>query len=185
MVPGNAFESGLRKLIPAVLIYVKNDREEVLMLHRNARPGDHHLGKWNGLGGKLEADESPVEAASRELEEEAGLRLRPSEFRTLGTLQFPNFKASKSEDWLVFVLTARIRGEAALEGKRVDEGELHWVAPGRLLELNLWEGDKHFIPYVLGEKPFVGSFWYEGRALKRYWLQPLRSENPSPPAAAP
>jgi len=39
--------------IVATLGYVLSpDRREVLMIHRNARPDDQHLGKYNGLGGK-------------------------------------------------------------------------------------------------------------------------------------
>ena len=40
--------------IVATLGYVLSpDRSRVLMIHRNARPGDQHLGKYNGLGGKI------------------------------------------------------------------------------------------------------------------------------------
>ena len=42
-----------------------------LLVHRNARPDDEHLGKWNGLGGKLEADEDVAAGLRRELREEA------------------------------------------------------------------------------------------------------------------
>ena len=42
--------------ILATLGYVKSpDGRRVLMIHRNARQEDHHLGKYNGLGGKLES----------------------------------------------------------------------------------------------------------------------------------
>ena len=30
------------------------DQQQVLLVHRNARKGDYHLGKYNGLGGKME-----------------------------------------------------------------------------------------------------------------------------------
>src|SRR5690606_30225437 len=44
--------------IVATLGYVLSpDGEHCLMVHRNARPGDNHLGKYNGLGGKIEPDE--------------------------------------------------------------------------------------------------------------------------------
>ena len=44
--------------ILATLGYVLSpDRRRVLMIHRNRRPGDLHLGKYNGLGGKLQRDE--------------------------------------------------------------------------------------------------------------------------------
>ena len=41
--------------------------DEVLLVHRNASPQDDHLGKYNGLGGKLEAHESVWEGMIREI----------------------------------------------------------------------------------------------------------------------
>ena len=59
--------------ILATLGYVLSpDRKRVLMIHRNARPGDQHLGKYNGLGGKIEPDEDIVSGIRREIREEAG-----------------------------------------------------------------------------------------------------------------
>ncbi|MBI3542995.1 MAG: NUDIX domain-containing protein [Deltaproteobacteria bacterium] len=167
----NAFESGARKVIPAVLVYLERDGR-LLMLHRDAKPGDYHAGKVNGLGGKLEPGESPLEAAAREVAEEAGVTLAPERYRVLGVLQFPNFKAHKNEDWLVYVLTAELRaGETAWE--KGPEGALAWVDKKDVPQLNLWAGDRHFIPYVVEGKPFVGTLWYEGQAVRRYWIAPL------------
>jgi 8-oxo-dGTP diphosphatase len=162
----NAFERGERKVIPAVLVYVKRGTQ-VLMLHRNGRADDYHSGKWNGLGGKLELGESPREAARRELLEESGLELAPEDFRPIGTLFFPNFKAHKSEDWWVTVFIAHLSLDAAPMLQAGDEGELHWIEEARLLSLPLWEGDRHFIPFVLNEKPFMGTLWYEGERVVR------------------
>ena len=54
----NPFESGARKVIPAVLVYVKSADDQVLMIHRMDGAGassaaDYHAGKWNGLGENL------------------------------------------------------------------------------------------------------------------------------------
>ena len=169
----NAFTSGARKAIPAVLIYVRRGND-ILMIHRNGdKPGDYHSGKWNGLGGKCEADESMIETAKRELREESGLDLPAESFRPLGFLQFPNFKAHKQEDWLVSVFVAHVKGHVDGLLERGPEGDLHWIATDRLLELNLWAGDRHFIPYVVAEKPFMGTIWYEGEQVQRHWLQAL------------
>lgn len=172
----NAFESGARKSIPAVLIYARSPDGRMLMIHRNAadRPGDYHAGKWNGLGGKCEADESPRETACREFAEESGLSLSEERFRALGTLTFPNFKAHKVEDWIVFVFAVDVSAaEVSHILSRSIEGELHWVPAGDLLALNLWPGDRHFIPFVARGEPFMGTIWYEGPTVKRHWIQAL------------
>jgi len=173
---GNAFESGARRVIPAVLIYVRRG-DRVLMLHRNSgKPDDYHSGKWNGLGGKLEADESPLEAAQRELREESGLDLPLERFRSLGTLQFPNFKSHQAEDWLVFLFGAELPGDDPREPVRSGpEGDLHWVPVADLLSLNLWPGDQHFLPHVLEREPISGTIWYDGPKVTRVWIERLLS----------
>lgn len=175
----NAYQSGARKAVPACLIYARAGGH-VLMLHRDgAGPtgsADVHKGKWNGLGGKLEADESPLEGAVREFHEEAGVSLPGSAFAPLGVLQFPNFRADHREDWIVYVFT--VRGGDALPAKpgpfrSSPEGKLHWVPEPELDALPLWEGDRKFLPLVLEERPFVGTFWYRDGRLERHWLKPL------------
>jgi 8-oxo-dGTP diphosphatase len=60
--------------IVATLGYVLSpDRRRVLMIHRNARPHDHHLGKYNGLGGKIDPHEDVLAGMRREIREEAGI----------------------------------------------------------------------------------------------------------------
>jgi len=163
----NAFESGARKVIPAVLVYLRHG-DDILMLNRGARPGDFHAGKWNGLGGKLEPGESPREAASREVFEEAGVRLSADRYHLLGMLQFPNFKPKKDEDWLFWVLDAtltleergRVLGQSA-------EGSHPWLASATIPSLNLWPGDRQFLPWVFERRPFCGTFWYEAGEVAR------------------
>ncbi|MGZ3688075.1 MAG: NUDIX hydrolase [Bdellovibrionota bacterium] len=169
----NPFESGARKCIPAVLIYAR-EGSRVLMIHKSGRPGDFHHGKWNGIGGKFELDESPVEAAKRELFEEAEIDLDEENLAPLGVLQFPNFKPHKNEDWIVYVFVADLTPvQTTGMSKSCDEGELHWVPEAELMDLNLWPGDREFIPFVIRREPFVGSIWYhEGRAV-RSWIQPI------------
>ena len=63
--------------IVGTLGYVMSaDGRRVLLIHRNARHDDDHLGKYNGLGGKMEADEDVVGCMRREIREEAGIECK-------------------------------------------------------------------------------------------------------------
>jgi 8-oxo-dGTP diphosphatase len=177
----NAYETGEQRNIPAVLLYVftrfaGEADERVLMIHRDAqyRPGDFHAGKWNGLGGKCERDESYRDTAARELFEESSLKVAPKDFRFLGFLQFPNFKPKKSEDWSCMLFTADVSEAVARSiPTAVTEGSLHWIESAKLMDLNLWDGDREFLPYVIGRRPFFGATWYVDGKVSRSEITPL------------
>ncbi len=140
----------------ATLCYVRRGGQ-TLMVHRNKKANDMHEGKWNGLGGKLEPGETPEECAVREIWEESGLRVNRLTLK--GVLTFPHF--SKDEDWYAFVFVVD-----GFEGELIDspEGDLAWIADGRLEELELWEGDRVFLPWLDRPGFFSGKFVYkEGR----------------------
>lgn len=137
-----------RGLRLATLAYVRNG-DTTLMLERAARPGDHHAGRWNGLGGKFEPGESPEECLSREVREESGLVVEAAELK--GFLTFPAF--DDHNDWYAFVYVVhRFSGTLLAHGP---EGTLHWVPTRDLASLPLWEGDRVFLPWL--ERPGVFS----------------------------
>jgi 8-oxo-dGTP diphosphatase len=148
--------------ILATLGYVLSpDGARVLLIHRNRRAGDAHFGKYNGLGGKLDAGEDVVACVRREIREEAGLECDALVLR--GTVSWPGF-GKHGEDWFGFVFRIdRWRGTPLEENP---EGTLEWVEVGRVLELPLWEGDRHFLPLVFErtERQFHGVMPYrDGR----------------------
>ena len=148
--------------IVATLGYVLSpDRGQVLMLHRNTRADDHHLGKYNGLGGKIEPDEDVLAGMHREIAEEAGITCTALSLR--GTISWPGF-GKHGEDWLAFVFVVTAFTGTPLE--RNPEGTLEWVDVDRLHELPMWEGDRHFLPLVFDgdPRPFHGVMPYrDGR----------------------
>ena len=147
--------------ILATLGYVlSEDRESVLLIHRSARADDHALGKYNGLGGKIEREEDAAAGMVRELREEAGIEVTAMTLR--GTISWPGFGKS-GEDWLAFAfLVTGFTGEVLAENA---EGTLHWVPITRLLagEIPLWPGDRRFLPLVFDSdpRPFHGVMPYE------------------------
>ena len=136
------------------LCYVTDKRtDSTLMIHRVKKENDYHEGKWNGLGGKFEQGESPEECAIREIEEECGLKVTSVAMR--GFITFPMFDGK--EDWYVFIFIADEYTGELLDSP---EGNLAWIKNDKLTELNLWDGDNVFIPWLFEDKFFSAKFDY-------------------------
>ncbi len=144
----------------------------VLLVHRNKRSGDEHLGKWNGLGGKLEPGEDLATGMRRELLEEADIVVTSMQLR--GTISWPGFGAN-GEDWFGPIFL--IDGWTGTPPASNVEGDLAWIPLDRLLaacsddlgereraDLPMWEGDRFFLPLVFDEdpRPFHGVMPYSG-----------------------
>lgn len=146
--------------ITSTLGYILSpDRQSVLMVHRIFRDDDEQLGKYNGLGGRLERDEDVAAGMIREIREEAGIEV--TSMRLRGTVNWTNF-GPKGQDWLGFVfLIDGFTGEP--QAKNI-EGTLQWVPLDQLMSLPMWEGDRHFLPLVFDQdpRPFHGFMPYEG-----------------------
>ncbi|OPL07739.1 MAG: hypothetical protein AVO33_03655 [delta proteobacterium ML8_F1] len=127
-------------MILSILCYLRKDGR-TLMLHRNKKHKDFHRGKFNGVGGKFEAGETPEECLKREVYEETGYRL--DKYRYEGLITFPLFDGVN--DWYTFVYTGT---EFSNEQRDSEEGTLHWIQDEDLLDLNLWEGDPYFLRWI-------------------------------------
>lgn len=146
---------------------VSPDGKHVLLVHRNARERDPHFGKFNGLGGKLEPGEDIVAGIRREIREEAGLECQSVKLR--GTISWPGF-GKNGEDWFGFIfLIDKWTGTPPASNA---EGTLEWRPIDNLLSLNLWPGDKYFIPLVFDSAvpQFHGVMPYEnGQPVSWTW----------------
>lgn len=127
------------------LCYIK-ENDKVLMLYRNKKEQDMNQGKWIGVGGKLEPGETPEECLLREVYEETGLRL--TSYKFCGQV---NFILDAWEDEVTYLYLAdSYEGRLTEADGRPDrflcpEGELAWIEKDRIMELNLWEGDRQFL----------------------------------------
>jgi len=148
--------------ILATLGYILSpDGQRILMIHRNRRPEDAHFGKYNGLGGKLDAREDVVSGLQREIREESGLEC--DEIKLRGTISWPGF-GKGGEDWFGFIFRIdRWHGSPKADNP---EGSLEWVSIDGILELPLWEGDRYFLPLVFekSDRQFHGVMpYHDGR----------------------
>ena len=129
----------------SVLCYIEKD-EKYLMLCRNKKVNDCNGGKWIGVGGKIEENESPDECLLREAREETGLTLTSWQCRGIVT-----FLNDCCEGEYMYLFTAD-----GFEGdlKVCDEGDLQWVSREFLNDLPKWEGDQIFLDLLWQDHPF-------------------------------
>lgn len=127
------------------LCYIERDGK-YLMLHRTKKENDVNEGKWIGVGGHFEENESPDECLVREVKEETGLELM--DFTCKGIVTFISAKGLTE---YMFLYTSN-----DFIGKLTDcdEGELQWIDKSKIFELELWEGDKTFLRLLQMGVPF-------------------------------
>ena len=145
-------------MITTTLCYIENN-DKYLMLHRVKKQNDMNEGKWIGVGGHVESQETPEEFLVREVKEETGLTLTSYRFRGLVT-----FINDDCETELMCVFTAdSYSGELI----NCDEGELCWVDKTMVPKLQAWEGDKLFLDLLLSDEKrfFSVKLKYEGDRL--------------------
>lgn len=116
-------------------------QDKYLMLHRTTKANDENHNKWIGVGGHFENSESPEECLLREVKEETGLTLTSYKFRGIVTFVFDN----KPAEYMCLYTADGFTGTLT----ECNEGELAWINKSKILELELWEGDKIFLKQLL------------------------------------
>lgn len=107
------------------------DREKVLLITKN-RP-EYQAGKLNGIGGKLESGETPVEGMTREVREETSLEISDDRWLFAGNIQGKN--------WKVWVYTA-VHSGALSDAVSVTDESVVWYdcasLPSHCLQNLFW-----------------------------------------------
>ena len=137
--------------IIATLGYILSpDRKKTLLVHRNKRAEDQHLGKYNGLGGKMIPEEDIYQCLVREIQEEANIICETVVLR--GTINWTGF-GPQGENWFGFIY--RIERFSGTPLTSNEEGDLVWVDVADIMKLPMWEGDRFFLPMVFDDDPRV------------------------------
>lgn len=131
-------------MVETTLCYIESNGC-YLMVCKNKRENDLNKDKWMGLGGHLEAGESPYECVIREIKEEAGLSILNPLLRA--KLYFVNDEYEE----LIYLYTAT---EFFGELIECNEGILEWVRKEDVLKLNIWEGDKVFLDLLVKDDSY-------------------------------
>jgi mutator protein MutT len=118
-------------------------------------------GYWNGFGGKVEAGESVEAAAKRELLEEVGITAQAIE--PAGVLEFSFASDPKQLVVYVFHVTA-YDGEP----KETEEMRPSWFAASDIPFSMMWPDDIYWLPVLLAQKYFQGTFHFDKPAAIDY-----------------
>lgn len=124
--------------------------DEVLLIRKKRGLG---AGKINGPGGRIEPNESPVECARREVQEELGIDAPALVER--GELRF-NFVDGHS-------IHATVYSASAFHGQPIetDEAIPIWTPVSRIPYEEMWADDRLWFPHLLSGRRFRGRFLFD------------------------
>lgn len=141
-------------MVLTTVTYIKN-QDKILMLHRTKEENDFNQGKWLGIGGHIEEYESPREASVREIKEETNFDIEKADLNFKGFVTFTH--ESKGTNY-IFIYTVNTEQS---NFKDCSEGYLKWIDRDEVLNLELWPGDRIFLPHVLNEAEGIFSIKLE------------------------
>ena len=151
--------------------------DKLLMLYRNYPPNRY---RWNGLGGKIHAGETPLECVQREILEEANIDLhRATLLRFAGIVTWPVGADSTIPSRGMYAFVADLPTNwPTWEGHcMVSEGTLcwkdvEWVCNKQNKEVV--SNIPHFLPHMLSEtNPTEYSCDYQNERLVSIAIRPL------------
>ena len=145
------------------LCYIEKDGR-YLMLRRADTKQDGSAGKYQGVGGKIEAGETPEQCLLREVGEETGLTLAAFTLRAE-----VDFFSDLYEDERMYLYTAVPAGDGIPSA--CDEGVLSYIPISDVPTLPAWEGDRIFLRLLAENAPFFHlALYYEGERLVKATL---------------
>jgi len=124
----------------ATLLFVFNERDEILLLERAQEP---NRGFWSPCGGKLEQDlgESPYACACREAEEEIRLKLAPSDLHLAGLISEHGYQGQTH--WLMFLFEVKVKLNVL--PPPMSEGRFEFFPREKIAALNIPQADREQI----------------------------------------
>ena len=147
-----------RRFVCSLVFVTDADRGKILLGKKKRGFG---CGKFNGYGGKIEdGDESMAACASRELEEESGLRVKPEEMHCRGKLTFDMIDDNLDIFVTIFSFDVRER-RGPFEPRETDEMIPQWFSVDDIPYDLMWEDDKYWLPFVLQGKNVDGEFTFQ------------------------
>jgi len=152
------------QLIVACEVYIVH-KDKVLM-HKRAESKSLFPGYWIGPGGHVEENEDVLSAAIREIKEETGVVLQPTNV-SLKVLAF-HHHIDRNEVWMEYLFQAEIPSTQPVHS--TEEGETTWIAINDLLSLdNIFPPSKYYLQHILDKNSGIkynASDWKDAQLVK-------------------
>ena len=122
----------------SVLVFMKNEAGDFLLMHRNKSP---NKGCWSPIGGKLdmETGESPHQCAVREIKEETNLDVEISDLHLFSMIAEKNYEGHGH--WLLFLFDCK--KPLPYLPENITEGDFAFYSRQELESLPLPETDRN------------------------------------------
>jgi 8-oxo-dGTP diphosphatase len=127
--------------------------DEILLIRKKRGLG---AGKINGPGGRLEPEETPLDCAIRETQEE--LEITPTGVEACGELRF-QFTDGYALHGYVFRASGLVG-----EPTETDEAIPLWTPTNAIPYDEMWEDDRYWIPHMFGRRKFDGRFLFDSES---------------------
>ena len=148
--------------------------DEILMLNRNYEPG---LGRWNGVGGKIEQGETPLQGIIREIYEETGITVNEQNVSYTGAVTWVNEYEKSGMYAFIAEMPETFEYNTPIE---TDEGILCWKQKDWLFHpknLGVLSHVPNFLPVMLSDKKlYEHCFSFNKGILSSYEKVPLGIE---------
>ncbi len=131
-------------MIESTICFLQNpERENEILL--GLKKTGFGVGKYAGIGGKVEAGETITGAAKREVREEIGVIINDEDLQFMGeiTFLFP-YKLQWDQKVSIFLAQKWI-GEPV----ESDEMKPSWFKPGEIPYHSMWQDAVHWLPRIM------------------------------------
>ncbi len=125
--------------------------DNVLFMVKGRTPkniSNMNVGKYLGVGGHIEQDESSYECVIREIYEETGIDA--SDIEGLSLKGVATFINDSCDNEIMYIYRGEYKGESDPCPGSCDEGELCWVPLTGIWDIPVWEGDKEIFKLLFG-----------------------------------
>jgi mutator protein MutT len=134
------------------LVFLRQD-DQILLAMKKRGFGE---GRWNGVGGKVDAGETVEQAMIRETQEE--ISVTPVEYRQVAYLDFTIDADTKPWHQEVHVYTC-----TKWEGEPTESEEMapQWYTLNAIPYSDMWQDDEIWLPQVLRNRLVRGAFTFD------------------------